>query len=129
MKRGNEKSPKTVASQVRERREHEALERQNNQEVKKSIQKHLSKFILKVSRELEESEGLQWGKPGPGGAYFLLVLFWSFLSYFLLAYVQVELTGAARPSPVRASLTRWVGAVRLTLGNVRRTRSTVRRTR
>ena len=23
----------------------------------------------KVSRELEENEGLQWGKPGPGGAY------------------------------------------------------------
>ena len=40
--------------QVRERRENEAMERQSSQE---------------VSRELERSEGLQWGRPGPGGAY------------------------------------------------------------
>ena len=40
--------------QVRERRETEAMERQSSQE---------------VCRELERSEGLQWGRPGPGGAY------------------------------------------------------------
>ena len=29
----------------------------------------LANSSSKVSRELEEHEGLQWGKPGPGGAY------------------------------------------------------------
>ena len=46
------------------------MERQNNQEVKRPPKNTLKlDELLKVSRELEESEGLQWGKPGPGGAY------------------------------------------------------------
>jgi len=45
---------KELEEQIRERKEMEAMEKHNNRE---------------VCKQLEEVEGLQWGRPGPGGAY------------------------------------------------------------
>jgi hypothetical protein len=51
---------------VRERRELEALERQAGQEVAREL---VGGDWCDTLYCQGESEGLQWGKPGPGGAY------------------------------------------------------------
>ena len=43
--------------------------KQTNRRIDWQSTHQLANSRSKVSRELEEHEGLQWGKPGPGGAY------------------------------------------------------------
>ena len=60
-----------LEAQVRERKEQEALEKQTNKEVGGCglVSSNFSTLESQIYRELGRLEGDQWGKPGPGGAY------------------------------------------------------------